>query len=170
MRSVYFWYLAQLVAVVVAVMVVRVGLVSVGNHMVATQLNAAALQVANVEGAGGLDLATMEELGGETPPPVDGDALGNAPPMRREGPIHDDHQRAGQLVIRDGQRVILIDDSDPENEIWVPLNATPPMPWYADNGWGPNLAALVGGSGVYLLFWGFWNLFFRRPTGEVSAA
>ena len=152
--------MAQLIALVLAIVLVRGSMVAMGGFMV----NAAMGDVANELAI--LDDGASLEMSVGVPPPVDGDALSNAPPGRREGPVHEDHDRAGQLVIRDGQRVVLIDDSDPENEIWIPLDDKPPLPWYARSGLVPLAAAIVGGAGLYLLMWGCGTLLGRLVVRE----
>jgi len=47
-------------------------------------------------------------------------ATGDGP---RRGDMPEDLDREGQVVRRNGELVILVDDSDPENEVYVPLNS-----------------------------------------------
>ncbi len=41
----------------------------------------------------------------------------------RRGDMHEDLQRSGQVVTRNGELVVLLDDSDPDNEVYVPLDS-----------------------------------------------
>ena len=165
MRSVYGWYLAQLIALVFAILVVRGSFLTMGGFMVNAIMADLPqdLAVLDPDGFGMAESALSSE---GVAPAVDGDALSNAPPGRREGPVHEDHQRTGQLVIREGKRVVLIDDSDPENENWIPLDEKTPMPWYAQSGLVPFAAAILGGAGLYLLMWGCWTLVARLVFRE----
>lgn len=167
MRSVYGWYLAQLIALVCAILMVRGSFVVLGGYLLNVSLRDLPEQLAVLDPDGAAGMAGVEMPGEGGASLVQGDALSNAPPMRRDGPVHVDHQRAGQLVNRDGQRVILIDNSDPENEIWIPLDEKTPLAWYAQSGLTPYAAAVLGGVGLYLLMWGCWTflgrLAFREP-------
>ena len=70
--------------------------------------------------------------------------------------IQEDLQRVGQVVRRYGRLVVLIDDSDPDNEVYTPLN-----PADADAllfGVDPVWPSLGMGTVIFLVFAGGYRL------------
>lgn len=103
--------------------------------------------------------------------------VGGAPdapgdPGRANQPIPEDLVADGQVVERDGKLVVLIDASDPDNEVYVPLDGSegppPEMPWLLREGLGPAVGATVGGLGLYWVAWALGGLVFGldRPRSE----
>ena len=139
-----FWHFARLVAVVGVVVVIRVGLGWFALNQVESSL-------------GQLE-HTMEAI--DQGVPIDPVAIADGPAGegddgRADAPIHTDLQREGQVVVRDGKRVVLVDASDPDNEVWIELGdaAQRQIPWILRDGWGPTVGAIAAGCGTYVVGW-----------------
>lgn len=159
MRGVYGWMIAQLVAVLGLILLVRQGMdFAIDRTLGAT--NEALLDAS--DGLGGGILGGGGGGGGGL---VDASTDGHGAAGRANQEIHPDLAEAGQVVLRDGKLGVLVATDDPsEPERWVPLDGSDPdeLPWLLRDESGRWLVSTAAGGSVFLALLGL-QLAFRKP-------